>query len=201
MSNGLVGYFGFGSLVNRHTLRTDYVDLIPARLNGWRRHWQSRTKTLEEQVALLSIHPDPACSIQGLIVIDKQENLPLVDEREVGYNRHVVSPDQIKPSRPDFDDADMPDELYVYVAKEDNSIPERGCLLQSYLDAVMQGFRNEFGDDGVSHFVETTAGFEREIILDRDRPRYPRSVNLSDDEMTLFDLSLRAAGVRGLGSV
>ncbi len=198
MNEGLVGYFGFGSLVNRHTLKTDYVELVPARLKGWRRHWQSRTKTLEEQVALLSIHPDPACAIHGMIVIDQLTNLPLVDEREAGYDRHVVSADDLEIVRPVTGKSILPDQLYVYVAKEDNAIAEQGALLQSYLDAVMQGFRNEFGDEGVSHFVETTVGFERDIINDRKKPLYPRSVVLSADEISLFDASLRAAGVRGI---
>jgi hypothetical protein len=38
----VVGYFGYGSLVNRATLRTEILAAIPARLNGWRRTWRPR---------------------------------------------------------------------------------------------------------------------------------------------------------------
>ena len=38
----LIAYFGYGSLVNLNTLQTGYVCAHPARLKGWRRHWQSR---------------------------------------------------------------------------------------------------------------------------------------------------------------
>ena len=38
----IIAYFGYGSLVNRTTLRTDYVAAQPVRLNGWRRCWRPR---------------------------------------------------------------------------------------------------------------------------------------------------------------
>ena len=189
-SEDLVGYFGFGSLVNKHTLRTSYVDIVPATLKGWCRHWQARTDTLEEDVALLSIHRDEACSIKGMLVIDLQENLAAVDDREAGYTRHQLAlQDLILPK-----DFSPPSELYVYVADEAVDVEDTGALLQSYMDAVLQGFRNEYGDDGVMHFVETTKGFERRILFDRSRPLYPRHVSLLEEESTLFDDALGRVG-------
>ena len=38
----LIAYFGYGSLVNRATLRTNVVGAGRARLKGWRREWQGR---------------------------------------------------------------------------------------------------------------------------------------------------------------
>ena len=92
----------------------------------------------------------------------------------------------------------MPDYLIVYVAKENNNSCPEGPLLQSYLDAVLQGFHNEYGMRGVSHFLETTFGFEREIILDRQEPRYSRPVQLTKHEIGLFDEGLKNAGVIGI---
>lgn len=194
MAEELVGYFGFGSLVNKHTLRTSYVDIFPASLKGYRRHWQSRSKTFDSPISLLSIHEDQACNIKGMIVLDSLENLPLVDEREAGYSRHQLSHDQVDVS----DSVTLPDNLYVYIANEVEDVLDEGRLLQSYLDAVMQGFRNEYGDQGVAHFVDTTKGFERAIELDREAPLYPRDVKLTHDEVQLFDLELRRAGVIGI---
>lgn len=196
MSDDMVGYFGFGSLVNKHTLRTSYAGMVPARLKGYRRHWQARTDTLAEKVALLSIHKDNACDILGMIVIDHKENLPLVDEREEGYSRHAISYDQVDilgDIRSEIAELNMPSELYVYIADEVHDVPDTGNLLQSYLDAVMQGFRNEFGDEGALHFVKTTKGFDRGLIKDRQSPVYPRSVVLSKDEVELFDLLVNGA--------
>ena len=189
-SANLVGYFGFGSLVNKHTLRTRYVDIVPATLNGWRRHWQARTDTLEQDVALLSIHQDAQCSIKGMLVIDLRENLPLVDEREFGYSRLRLEADHLELP----EGFDPPEELYVYVANEAVDVEDTGALLQSYMDAVLQGFRNEYGDDGVMHFVETTTGFDRRILFDRATPLYPRHVSLVDEERALFDQALKQVG-------
>lgn len=193
-SSALVGYFGFGSLVNKHTLRTSYVDIVPASLKGFSRHWQARSKTFDSPVSLLSIHEDAECTIKGMLVVDLLENLPLVDEREEGYSRHELSKSQLEVAT----SVDMPDNLYVYIANEIEEAKDDGALLQSYLDAVMQGFRNEYGNEGVSHFVDTTKGFERSIMLDRANPLYPRSVSLCDEEISLFDSEIKRAGVLGV---
>ena len=123
----LVAYFGYGSLVNKHTLRTRYVDSFPATLSGYRRHWQARTKTLAESVALLSIHAEPACDIKGMIVVDLIDNLPAVDEREAGYTRHAISAAQLQIDS----SVSLPEHLYVYIANEPESTePDQGALLQ-----------------------------------------------------------------------
>ncbi|MEM7069722.1 MAG: gamma-glutamylcyclotransferase family protein [Pseudomonadota bacterium] len=186
----VVGYFGFGSLVNKHTLRTSYIDIVPATLKGWCRHWQARTETLEEDVALLSIHKDEACSIKGMLVVDLAENLPLVDEREAGYTRNRLNLSEIELPQ----GFDAPEDLYVYVANEAVDVKDTGALLQSYMDAVLQGFRNEYGDAGVTHFVQTTKNFDRRVLFDRESPLYPRSVDLCEAETNLFDQALGHAG-------
>ncbi len=195
----LVGYFGFGSLVNTQTLRTSYVDHVPARLKGWRRHWQARSSAPEhiigsrDDLLLLSIHEDPQCLIKGAIVIDHAANLPEVDERESGYNRILL--DQSVLDRPD--DVEMPENIYVYVADTSEKANDgQGALLQSYLDAVLKGYCDIFGEDGVKSFIETTIGFDRPIIADRQAPLYPRSVEISPVEVELFDHALKNAGVR-----
>jgi cation transport regulator ChaC len=195
MSDKLVGYFGFGSLVNKHTLRTSYVDIMRASLKGYSRHWQARsTAIFDNHISLLSIHPDETCTIKGMIVLDLLENLPLVDQREEGYSRHKLEHSQLEVSP----NVELPEEIYVYIADEVEGASDDGALLQSYLDAVMQGFRNEYGTHGVSHFVDTTKGFNRAINLDRHMPLYPRNVELMDHEKALFDMELKRAGVLGL---
>ena len=121
MSGELVGYFGFGSLVNKHTLRTAFSGMVPARLKGYRRHWQARTDTLAEKAALLSIHENPASEILGMVVIDHKANLPAVDEREEGYTRTAISHAQLDilgDVKSDQQNIAMPQELYVYIANE-----------------------------------------------------------------------------------
>jgi len=114
----------------------------------------------------------------------------LVDEREAGYTRNRLSRDDL--ALPDS--AKIPDDLFVYVADEAKQT-DTGSLLQSYLDAVMQGFLHEYGEAGVSHFVDTTTRFERGLIRDRNNPLYPRSISLNAAEAALFDRELERAGV------
>lgn len=194
MSN-TIGYFGFGSLVNRETLRTDYQDAIPTRLLGWKRHWQGRQQIGDHNVALLSIHRAASISILGLLVVDLLENLPKVDEREVGYDRVEVGPKDLEILDTGITPTDLPDRLYVYVGKQPAETPQKAALLQSYTDAVMQGFYTEYGYSGVEHFVETTLGFDRPIITDRRSPRYPRAVTISGSMEKAFDDILQSAGV------
>ena len=187
-SSGLVGYFGFGSLVNRHTLRTSYVDILPAMLKGWRRHWQTSVSEPDRDIALLSIHRDSNCDIRGMIVIDREENLPAVDERELGYERVAITTSDLILNQ----NTQLPERLYVYVGLEDGSNREDGDLLQSYIDAVLQGFHLEYGEAGVRHFVETTIGFERKMVADRHAPQYPRAVKLTEPQRMLIDAELGA---------
>lgn len=191
MTNQLVGYFGFGSLVNTATLRTDYIETIPVTLKGWRRHWQGRPAVDDLEIALLSIHKHEDAQLHGLIVVDSLENLEAVDKREQGYQRVQLSLDDFV-----VQGRDLPANLYVYVANAANEPDSEPPLLQSYLDAVMQGYRNEYGSSGLAHFIETTIGFEREIILDRSHPKYPRAIELDQTSAELFDNTLREAGVR-----
>jgi len=198
MTDELVGYFGFGSLVNQATLRTNYIDAIPTRLAGWRRHWQGRSHNADDHGALLSIHPHEKGELFGMLVVDHLENLPLVDERESGYSRVEINTDVLKLS---FEGhklhtvADLPAHLYVYVAKTPEVEGTHLPLLQSYTDAVMQGYLREYGQFGLSHFIETTIGFNRAIVRDRQHPRYARAVDLPAVQADLFDGILRDAGV------
>ena len=70
-------------------------------------------------------------------------------------------------------------------------------ILQSYLDAVMQGFLAVHGEAGLRRFLAETHGFvETPIRPDRENPAYPRAVSLSDAERALFDALYGEHGLR-----
>ena len=94
-SAGLIGYFGYGSLVNRDTHRTQIVDAFPARLSGWRRIWQPQEDGQFTDQPLLTVFPHLETHIDGLLVIDKAENLAAVDQREINYDRVEISADAL----------------------------------------------------------------------------------------------------------
>jgi cation transport regulator ChaC len=184
MAEPLIAYFGFGSLVNRATHRTQIVDAFPARLIGWRRHWRPRPDMPGFPAALLTIRPEAGAGCDGLIVIDRLGNLAAVDAREARYER-------VELSRLAFDlKADLcgVSSLFAYVAQE--HLPEHReppAILRSYLDAVMQGFAAEHGDAGLVRFVAETDGFNLPVREDRDAPIYPRAVVVTPAERQRFD--------------
>jgi hypothetical protein len=199
MSNARTAYFGYGSLVNRETLRTTYIETHRAVLKDWRRHWQSRehsnSSTGNRDIALLSVHRHIGYEISGLLIIDDRKNLEAVDRREEHYDRERIplSGIEIEPANVQ---AALPEELYVYVARKPSDMPCDCKLLQSYLDAVMAGYLREFGEAGLNEFIQTTVGFNRSIICDRASPRYPRSIELTGNLSRYFDKLLDEAGAR-----
>lgn len=192
----IVAYFGYGSLVNRNTLRTRYVDAQPARLSGWRRCWRPRhsddMSDGEQVSSLLSARQHDGHAIDGLLVYDRVDNLRAVDEREARYDRVTVSLDDLELDVPVPDDCPV----YIYEAHTNTALYDPGDpILQSYLDAVMQGFMHEFGETGVRHFLHSTDGFDRPVRSDRDDPVYSRAVELPNHQRELFDDLLMEKGV------
>lgn len=190
-SGKLVAYFGYGSLVNRHTLRTNIVHAIPAKLHGWRRQWRASPSAANIPIALLSVCREEGASVDGLLVFDYLENLPAVDLREQNYDRRGVLPEDIETATP------LPDGVPIFVYEAHQYVPvhpEPPMILQSYLDAVMQGFLVEHGEEGLRHFVLKTEYFNTPIYKDRPSPTYPRAVKLSDKEIDMFDRLLAEIG-------
>lgn len=207
----LVGYFGYGSLVNRATLATGVVAAFPARLTGWRRTWRPRPDmgptpgvALPDGLtpSLLTAHRAEDASIDGLLVIDLAVNLPVIDAREFRYHRRDITLAELtfdagRTERETGVRLDPGTRLHVYEARTEH--PETAGpspILRSYLDAVMQGFLNEFGEGGVHRFVAETGAFHMPIHEDRDRPLYPRAVSLSAGEIALFDAALAQCGAK-----
>jgi len=191
-NGGLVAYFGYGSLVNRNTLRTNIVHAIPARLHGWRRLWRARPDMPGFPAALLSVRLEEGASVDGLLVFDRLDNLPAVDLREVHYDRRSVLPEHVGTRTP------LPHECPIFVYEAQHEVPlhpEPPLILQSYLDAVMQGFLVEHGEEGVRRFVRETHHFDTPIYKDRAAPSYPRAVTLNTSEAGLFDWLLAERGV------
>lgn len=194
-----VAYFGYGSLVNDRTRNPDSFG-IAGRLKGFRRHWTIWSAGPERQlfgfegVAALSVSEDPTSAIDGLLVFDHKSHLPKVDEREVHYDRTIFD-------MADFEsDEIVPQgvETYIYlgwsadITRLDPSAP----ILQSYCDAVMQGFLHKFGEQGLTRFIQETEGWDIPVVMDREQPLYPRHVTLSEAERLQVDAALDAANAQ-----
>lgn len=182
-----IAYFGYGSLVNRDTHRTDIVEASPAILNGWKRCWRPRRDTSVFNVAILSVREQSGTSTEGLLVIDRAENLPAIDERERAYDRVRLHPDQLQHN------AKLPANcpIYVYeVPVEPELTFGTQRILRSYLEAVLQGYLLEHGFEAMSRFVCETEAFHIGILDDRANPLYQRSVELSHEQRDLIDAVL-----------
>ncbi len=169
-------FFGYGSLVN---LRThDYADPTPATLKGWRRVW--RTTSLRE-TAYLSVERCGRTEIKGIIAHVPGADWAALDAREAAYQRHDVTVEI---------DHHKPTAVYQ-VAPDHLSKTGPQPILLSYIDTVVQGFLHVFGEEGVTHFFETTTDWQP-VLNDRANPRYSRHQPLNKSEQNLVDHHLAA---------
>lgn len=179
-------YFGYGSLVNAAT-RQPHETAVLATVNGWRRTWQHFFHAPWGPGRSLSIEEAPDARIHGALVPVTEGALARLDEREHGYDRLELDGALI-----DLPDGMRVDSFFIYRSK--SKPPEDGLtrhpITRSYMDCVMQGYRDNFGPDGLQHFLETTTAWNGAVLQDRDAPFYPRAITLRDGEADLFDAML-----------
>jgi len=168
--------FGYGSLVNRATHA--YPDVHAARLTGWRRQWR---RSATRPVTYLSAVPDADSWIDGLILAVPAADTAL-DQREAAYARQDVT-EQVHHPAPNAANID------VFAIQWSASDPGRQPhpILLSYIDVVVQGYFQEYGEPGVRHFFETTDGWDTPVLNDRADPQYPRNKTLTPHEEQLTD--------------
>lgn len=180
-------FFGYGSLVNVET--HSYVDPRPARLPGWKRAW---VQTSLRELAFLTAVPDHSAEIDGLVAAVPNADWAALDAREYAYERlpaaEAVHHDLAK-------ETDI--QIYAVPRSAQNPMDPPYPVWISYLDVVVQGYVRVFGEAGVAAFFETTDGWDRPFIDDRNAPRYPRAQVLTTHEQALVDHFLaRTAAIR-----
>ncbi|QIE45572.1 gamma-glutamylcyclotransferase [Pseudohalocynthiibacter aestuariivivens] len=170
-------FFGYGSLVNRATHR--YADPQPATLTGWRRVWRH---TDLRSIAYLTVMPDADSVIDGLIAGVPGDDWLALDEREGAYDRihaahqvcHTLShTPQIA--------------LYTIPEGKHGRPTDAHPVLLSYIDVVVQGYLQEYGQAGAQRFFDTTDGWDVPILNDRANPIYSRHCVLSPEERSFVD--------------
>ena len=166
----MANFFGYGSLVN---LRThNYQNPKPTQVIGWQREWVSSTI---RDVAFLSVKPSKKITLQGMSASTKNIGWKALDIRETGYYRHKLI------------NLDM--QMYIGDPKTINNHVKQPILL-SYLDCVIQGYHEHFGEQGVIDFFATTFNWDHPIFNDRNLPQYPRAITLNQYEQDLVDYHL-----------
>lgn len=186
MSASTIAYFGYGSLVNLGSLRTPYISAHRVTLKGWKRAWLARPKVdgsfaADDGLAFLSAVAAPDAQIDGMLITDHASSLASLDQREALYSRVDLRVDHLHHHDEPVETSDR----FLYVADEPPACGT-ACILRSYLDVVMQGYYQQFGESGLERFMQTTLNFDCPIREDRDHPLYPRATRLSDQEIELF---------------
>jgi len=180
-------FFGFGSLVN--TATHIYGNTRPARLEGWRRTW---VQTPDRTLAFLSVRPAPGHVIEGLLAAVPNGDWAALDERETGYARVDVTPQVAHDMMP-------APQISLYQVPEDTHDRNAGqAILMSYLDVVLRGYTQVFGEGGAKAFMATTDGWETPILDDRATPRYPRHQEITSGERAFHDGLIAEVGTRVL---
>ncbi|MBB93544.1 MAG: gamma-glutamylcyclotransferase [Rhodobacteraceae bacterium] len=178
-------FFGYGSLVNLAT--HDYADAHPAAITGWKRAW--RYTSLRE-IAFLTAVPDPQATIDGMIAHVPGDNWAALDEREYAYDRHLVTSQVSHP-------VTRPLSIAIYAVPDASQhkpdLPHP--ILLSYLDVVVQGYLQVFGEEGAVRFFDTTDGWDSPVLNDRANPLYPRHQALSPAQQAFVDDQLAARQV------
>jgi len=179
-------FFGYGSLVNLAT--HDYQDPQPARLTGWRRSW---AHTPLRDIAFLTAVPCADSEIDGVIAAVPGADWQALDQREFAYDRL-----QTREAVQHGMDADPEISVYAVPKSAQTAGSDRHPILLSYLDVVVQGYAQVFGEAGVAEFFSSTDGWDAPVLNDRAVPRYPRHQKLKPAEMHLVDRHLNALGAR-----
>jgi len=167
-------FFGYGSLVNSAT--HDYRDLKPIRASGWARAWRH---TALRDVAFLSAVLDPKSEIDGLTAQVEPHDWPALDQREFAYERVAL-------------EGHSDTVIYTIPQGEQKEASIKHPILLSYLDVVVQGYLDVFGEEGAAQFFATTHGWEAPILNDRAAPRYPRHQTLTPMQTQFVDDALDA---------
>jgi hypothetical protein len=177
--------FGYGSLINsvsRNSTASTLLPAIPARVSsgfGFRRCWNDRSPSGFTALGLCKAVPGEAgATINGVVYPVVGEDISKFDLREEGYIRAEVPMNLIEsvgwqrlPER---------GRIWVYVPVKPGSEPGRDLpepdasypLLQSYVDTVVEGGL-EYGEDFALEILETTDGWSRYWLNDRELARRP----------------------------
>lgn len=181
--------FGYGSLVNCNT--HGYRAISTCRLAGWRRQWCHWIDRPDRRAVSLTIVPMRGGFVDGIIALPATEQWGELDEREAGYSRVSVR-DAIGECKP------VTAGVVTYQSQSHKEGSADYPIFQSYLDTVLEGFFQQFGEAGVDGFIETTDGWATPILRDRAAPRYPRACSLTDEQAARFDRALEKKRVRYL---
>ena len=176
--------FGYGSLINtasRNATAGGAVAAIPVRVSaafGYLRAWNDRSPSGFTALGLRKANPgEQASTINGVLYPESKASGSRFDQREQGYVRvEIPRTDMAAVS---WQQLPREGHIWVYIPAASGSpstnLPEADAdfpILQSYIDVVLEGAL-EYGTDYAKELIETTAGWSRYWLNDRELARRP----------------------------
>lgn len=208
--------FGYGSLINsqsRNSTAAAPIPAIPARVSaafGYVRTWNDRSASGFTALGLRRPSPgEPARTVNGVIYPVDGDDMSKFDAREEGYVRVEIPLGEVEavgwrplpaqgriwvyvPEKPPG--ADGAAEPGVGLPGPDAQFP----LLESYIDVVVEGGL-EYGPEFAREILETTDGWSRYWLNDRELARRPwvRDANASRVDVILGKAPAAATLMKG----
>ncbi len=182
--------FGYGSLINsqsRNATAAAPIPAIPARVSaafGYLRTWNDRSASGFTALGLRRPSPgEPARTFNGVLYPVDGDDMSKFDAREKGYVRVEIPPVQIEAVG--WQPLPAAGRVWVYVPEKPASEGGSGepgvglpgpdadfPLLESYIDVVVEGGL-EYGPEFAREILETTDGWNRYWLNDRELARRP----------------------------
>ena len=169
--------FGYGSLINRASLRHTLTDervgeIVPGRLSGWRRSWSNRV--VARRRTGLGARLEAQGRINGVAIELLDDDFSALDARESGYVRELVAKQDL-----------VDGELWLYTKADGMPASRDFPVALSYLEVVLVGCL-VLGRDFAVEFLTQTPGLVA-LMNDRAAPVYPRRVPLSAEQTAEID--------------
>ncbi|CAH0541168.1 gamma-glutamylcyclotransferase family protein [Vibrio marisflavi] len=176
--------FGYGSLMNSESRRLTGKTgpAIPAFVNGLVRHWGK----LEHSTTLSPLIVVPGNGkVNGVLIEVEEAELSYFDQRESGYDRIEILPNQIDTEHTFNQQAP----IWVYV-KENHQPPcEVIPIMQSYVDTVIAGCL-DISEHFAEQFIQHTMGWHYPLENDRLVPKYDNLAGVQAHHKLIIDVML-----------
>jgi hypothetical protein len=208
--------FGYGSLINsqsRNSTAAAPIPAIPARVSaafGYIRAWNDRSPSGFTALGLRRPSSgESARTVNGVLYPVDGDDMSKFDAREQGYVRVEIPPAQIEPVG--WQPLPAAGHIWVYVPEkpaDEGGAGEPGVglpgpdaefpLLESYIDVVVEGGL-EYGPEFAREILETTDGWSRYWLNDRELARRPwvRDVNALRVDAIVGKATTTAALMKG----
>jgi hypothetical protein len=172
--------FGYGSLLAQRsralTWRLDTA-ILPARLNGYSRRWNSRSMQLGGGISFLGLRKEITSTCNGILVEVDDDQYERILKRESGYSETGLS-------LSDFDFFSShpfrPEQKIITFTNDSTDTPNDSYpIVQSYVDLCLEGcieiekVGGESGIDFSEEFILSTKDWSKAWVNDRVHARRP----------------------------